>query len=312
MLDAMIVLSFLLFPFLYLKGFPPGQYFQNRKGLLKDQAASLNVSTRVCTYQAGSGWLGFRCKTNSFMHTRFPYLEACPSRVQPRDSQGIRSIKPSRPEPPAGAQGPRRVGLCLQGELACTRRGSRLFSKHEKFRWDRRSTHIYAKFQHCFPRNKNFINFHCYRFLKVWKQKAKIYHLLVQTSGDLRSSPFQLLLRDVLTAASWTRVPKRDVRGGRLASPKTSWRGFTWSTEGSCPCVPDQSALGAPLCSPAALPPPGRALQEPHETFFFLNVCFQERAGEGQREGGRIPSRVRTVSAEPDTGLEPTDYQIMT
>lgn len=120
------------------------------------------------------------------------------------------------------------------------------------------------------PRNKNFTNFHCYRFLKVCKQKAKIYHLLVQTSGDLRSSPFQLLLRDVLTASSWTRVPKCDVRGGRLASPKTSWRGFAWSTEGSCLCVPDQSALGAPLCSPS--PPshrPARLCKGPTKHFFF-------------------------------------------
>ena len=33
---------------------------------------------------------------------------------------------------------------------------------------------------------------------------------------------------------------------------------------------------------------------------------------EGQREGDRIPSRLRAVSAEPNTGLDPTNCEIMT
>ena len=38
------------------------------------------------------------------------------------------------------------------------------------------------------------------------------------------------------------------------------------------------------------------------------------RAGEGQRgrEGEKIPSKLRTVSAEPDAGLKLTKYKIMT
>ena len=38
------------------------------------------------------------------------------------------------------------------------------------------------------------------------------------------------------------------------------------------------------------------------------------RVGEGQREGEgeRIPSRLHTVSAEPDVGLDLTNQEIMT
>ena len=51
-------------------------------------------------------------------------------------------------------------------------------------------------------------------------------------------------------------------------------------------------------------------------------MCFErerERAGEGQRERvrergerERIPSRLLTVSAEPNVGLKPTNREIMT
>ena len=34
--------------------------------------------------------------------------------------------------------------------------------------------------------------------------------------------------------------------------------------------------------------------------------------GEAEREGDRILSRLRTVSAEPDAGLELTNHEIMT
>ena len=37
-----------------------------------------------------------------------------------------------------------------------------------------------------------------------------------------------------------------------------------------------------------------------------------QRRGGAEREGERIPSRLLTVSAEPDTGLEPTNHEIMT
>ena len=37
-----------------------------------------------------------------------------------------------------------------------------------------------------------------------------------------------------------------------------------------------------------------------------------ERAGEGQREGERFPSRLLTVSREPDVRLELTNHEIMT
>ena len=41
---------------------------------------------------------------------------------------------------------------------------------------------------------------------------------------------------------------------------------------------------------------------------YFVRVCKTEK--EGERE--RIPSRLCTVSAEPDVGLNPTNQEIMT
>ena len=38
----------------------------------------------------------------------------------------------------------------------------------------------------------------------------------------------------------------------------------------------------------------------------------RERGREREREGERIPSRVHTISLEPDVGLEATDCDIMT
>ena len=50
--------------------------------------------------------------------------------------------------------------------------------------------------------------------------------------------------------------------------------------------------------------------------FFSLNayVSVLRGVGEEQRERKRerIPGRLRTVSTEPDTGLEPTNREIMT
>ena len=56
------------------------------------------------------------------------------------------------------------------------------------------------------------------------------------------------------------------------------------------------------------------------KTLKFLNVYLfgrerenvHTRAGEGQREGERIPSRIHTASAEPVVGLEPMNCEIMT
>ena len=46
---------------------------------------------------------------------------------------------------------------------------------------------------------------------------------------------------------------------------------------------------------------------------FILREREQSQVGEGQREEKeRIPSRFRTVSTEPDMGLEPTNLEIMT
>ena len=49
---------------------------------------------------------------------------------------------------------------------------------------------------------------------------------------------------------------------------------------------------------------------------FLKNVCLfiyfereRAQAGEGQIEN---PSRLHTFSAEPDSGLDPTNYEIMT
>ena len=36
------------------------------------------------------------------------------------------------------------------------------------------------------------------------------------------------------------------------------------------------------------------------------------KGGEREREGGRIPSRLCAISAEPVVGLEPMNYEIMT
>ena len=51
--------------------------------------------------------------------------------------------------------------------------------------------------------------------------------------------------------------------------------------------------------------------------FLSLFIRFERESiqvGEGQREreGERIPSRLCTVSAKPDVGLEPTDCEIVT
>ena len=52
-------------------------------------------------------------------------------------------------------------------------------------------------------------------------------------------------------------------------------------------------------------------------SFCFFNVCLfweseWEWVGEGQRERERIPSRLLTVSTEPNTGLYPMISEIMT
>ena len=52
--------------------------------------------------------------------------------------------------------------------------------------------------------------------------------------------------------------------------------------------------------------------------FFLLSVIYFERerkrAGEGQRarETERIPSRLRTISTEPNMGLELTNHEFTT
>ena len=51
-----------------------------------------------------------------------------------------------------------------------------------------------------------------------------------------------------------------------------------------------------------------------------MYLCLRERERErerasrerAEREGDRIPSRLHTVSREPDVGLEPTNCDIMT
>ena len=55
-------------------------------------------------------------------------------------------------------------------------------------------------------------------------------------------------------------------------------------------------------------------------SFFFLMFISKrdrdrDRAGDGQREGdteSKAGSRLRTVSTEPNVGLEPTNHEIMT
>ena len=52
--------------------------------------------------------------------------------------------------------------------------------------------------------------------------------------------------------------------------------------------------------------------------FFSLFIYFERerervsREGQRERERERIPSRLRTVSTEPHTGLELTNHEIMT
>ena len=49
--------------------------------------------------------------------------------------------------------------------------------------------------------------------------------------------------------------------------------------------------------------------------FIYLFILRErERAGEGQkeRERGRIPSRLHTIGAEPDAGLNLTNHEIVT
>ena len=51
--------------------------------------------------------------------------------------------------------------------------------------------------------------------------------------------------------------------------------------------------------------------------FFYVyfergNVSRGGAEREGERERARIPSRLCTVSTEPDIGLEPTNCEIMT
>ena len=66
-----------------------------------------------------------------------------------------------------------------------------------------------------------------------------------------------------------------------------------------------------------------------HSSVYYLFVCFclflffvlkfhlfilreREQAAEGQREGERIPSRLYTISVEPDAGLDLMNHEIMT
>ena len=46
--------------------------------------------------------------------------------------------------------------------------------------------------------------------------------------------------------------------------------------------------------------------------FFYYFYFEKGRAGEGPRERERIPSRLHTVSAESDVGLNPTVCKIVT
>ena len=49
-------------------------------------------------------------------------------------------------------------------------------------------------------------------------------------------------------------------------------------------------------------------LQKVFEVFMHLSGG----GAESEREGERIPSGLRHVSTEPDTGLDPTDHEIVT
>ena len=48
--------------------------------------------------------------------------------------------------------------------------------------------------------------------------------------------------------------------------------------------------------------------------FLYIFLRERKRASKGQREGERerIPSRFRTTRAEPDTGLDPVNREVMT
>ena len=41
-------------------------------------------------------------------------------------------------------------------------------------------------------------------------------------------------------------------------------------------------------------------------------ACVHASGGKAEREGERIPHRLWAVSTEPDTGLDPTNCEIMT
>ena len=46
---------------------------------------------------------------------------------------------------------------------------------------------------------------------------------------------------------------------------------------------------------------------------FFKVYLFKREHGGGEEKGReRIPSRIRDVSTEPDTGLDPTSHEIVT
>ena len=65
------------------------------------------------------------------------------------------------------------------------------------------------------------------------------------------------------------------------------------------------------LDSPGALP---ASVVVPHtQLSFFLKFIILRESREGaETEGERIPSRLHTVSAEPDVGLDPTNSEITT
>ena len=44
----------------------------------------------------------------------------------------------------------------------------------------------------------------------------------------------------------------------------------------------------------------------------LYSIFLRERAGKGRREREEIPSRLHTVSAQPNVGLELTNREIMT
>ena len=44
----------------------------------------------------------------------------------------------------------------------------------------------------------------------------------------------------------------------------------------------------------------------------YVFISFMVGEGQREREGDKILSRLHTVSAEPDSGLEPTNREILT